>query len=102
MKRLPFLLWLIVIIGVTAFPLGAMPEVEVFGMDKLFHFFLFSVLILLLFFGFGKKSWKFLFLFIFFAAIDELCQYYVPGRFVSIYDLIFNLSGVGIAYWVLA
>jgi VanZ family protein len=102
MKRLPFFLWLIVVIGVTSFPLGAVPEVEIFGMDKLFHFFLFSVLILLLFFGFGKKSWKFLFLFILFAAIDELCQYYVPGRFVSIYDLIFNLSGVGIAYWVLA
>jgi len=102
MKRLPFFLWLIVVIGVTSFPLGAMPEVEVFGMDKLFHFFLFSVLILLLFFGFGKRSWRFLFFFVFFAAIDELYQYYVPGRFVSVYDLIFNLSGVGIAYWVLA
>jgi VanZ family protein len=102
MKRLPFFLWLIVIIGVTAFPLGAMPEVQVFGMDKFFHFFLFSVLILFLFFGFGKKNWWFLFFFIVFAVIDELCQYYVPGRFVNIYDLVFNVSGIGIAYWVLA
>ena len=102
MKRLPFFLWLIVIIGVTSFPLGAMPEVRVFGMDKLFHFFLFSVLILFLFFGFGKKNRWFLFFFILFAVIDELWQHYVPGRFVNIYDLISNVSGIGITYWVLA
>lgn len=102
MKYLPFILWLMVIIGVTSFPLRVVPPVEVFGLDKLLHFFLFSVLILFFFFGFGKKSWKFLFFFGLFAVIDELLQYYVPGRFVSIYDFIFNLSGVGIAYWVLA
>jgi VanZ family protein len=101
MKRLPFFVWLIVIIGVTSFPLSALPKVRTFGMDKLFHFFLFSVLILFFFFGFGKKSWRFLFLIVLFAVINEFFQYYVPGRIVSVYDFIFNLSGVGIAYWVL-
>ncbi len=101
MKYLPFFLWLVIIIGVTSFPLKVVPPVEVFGMDKLFHFFLFSVLILFFFFGFGKKSWKFLFFIALFAGLSELFQYYVPGRFVSIYDFVFNLSGVGIAYWVL-
>jgi VanZ family protein len=101
MKHLPFLLWLIAIIVLTSFPLKAIPEVQVFGMDKIFHFFLFSVLILFFFFGYGKKNWKFLFLIGFFAGICELYQYYVPGRCVSIYDFVFNLSGVGIAYWVL-
>ena len=101
MKRLPFFLWLIIIIGVTSFPLSAMPEVKVFGMDKLFHFFLFSVLILFFFFGFGKKNWRYLFFIVLFAGVNEFYQYYVPGRIVSLYDLVFNLSGVGIAYWVL-
>lgn len=101
MKYLPFFLWLIVVIGLTSFPLRTVPEVRVFGVDKLFHFFLFSVLVLFFFFGFNKKSWKILFFFILFAGINELYQYYVPGRDVNIFDFVFNLSGVGIAYWIL-
>ena len=101
MKYLPFFLWLIVIIGLTSFPLRGIPQVEIFGVDKLFHFFLFSVLILFFFLGFGKRSWKVLFFFCLFAGINEFSQYYVPGRDVNIYDFVFNLSGVGIAYWVL-
>ena len=101
MKRLPFFLWLAGIIGVTSLPLTVIPEVEVFGMDKLIHFFLFSVLVLFYFLGFANKNRSF-FLFIFlFAVLSELTQYYVPGRFVSVYDFAFNLSGLGIAYWVL-
>ncbi len=101
MKRLPFFLWLAGIIGVTSLPLTVIPEVEVFGMDKLIHFFLFSVLVLFYFLGFANKNRSF-FLFIFlFAVLSELTQYYVPGRFVSVYDFVFNLSGLGIAYWVL-
>lgn len=101
MKYLPFFLWIIIIIAVTSFPLKAIPEVEIFGMDKLFHFFLFSVLILFFFLGFGRKNWRFLYFMVFFAAICELYQYYIPGRFVSVYDFVFNLSGVGIAWWAL-
>ena len=101
MKYLPFFLWLMVVIGVTSFPLRTIPEVQVFGVDKLFHFFLFSVLILFFFLSFGKKNWKVLLFFGLFAGINEFCQYYVPGRDVNIYDFVFNLSGVGIAYWVL-
>lgn len=101
MKSIPFFLWLTVVFGVTSFPLKAIPPVEVFGIDKLFHFFLFSVLVLFFFFGFGKKNWRVLIFFSIFATINELFQYYVPGRFVSVYDLAFNLSGIGIAYWVL-
>ncbi len=102
MKRIPFFLWLVILIVSTSLPLSAIPEVDVFGLDKLSHFFLFSVLILFLFFGFGKKNWKFVIFVTLFAVLDEASQYYVPGRIVSIYDFIFNLSGVGIAYWVLS
>ena len=101
MKYIPFFLWLIIVIGVTSFPLKIVPQVEVFGIDKLFHFFLFSVLILFLFLGFGKKNWKILFFIALFAGLSELCQNYVPGRCMNIYDFLFNLSGVGITYWVL-
>lgn len=101
MKYLPFFLWLIVVIGLTSFPLKTIPEVSTFGVDKLFHFFLFSVLMLFYFLGFGKKSWKVLFFFGLFAAINEFSQYYIPGRDVNTYDLVFNFFGVGIAYWVL-
>lgn len=102
MKRIPFFLWLIILISATLLPLRSMPEIDVFGWDKLSHLFLFSVLMLFLFFGFGKKNWKFLFIIILFAAVDELSQYYIPGRIISIYDFVFNLSGVGFAYWVLS
>ena len=102
MKRLPFFLWLIVIIGATSFPLSVMPEVQVLGMDKLFHFFLFSVLVLFFFFGFEKKHWRFLFLVLLFAVANELFQHYIPGRCVSVYDFVFNLAGLGIAFWILS
>jgi len=101
-KRLPFFLWLTGIIGVTSFPLTVMPEVEVFGMDKLIHFFLFSVLVLFYFFGFADRKRSFLYLIVLFAILSELSQRYIPGRFVSPYDFVFNLSGLGIAYWVLS
>jgi len=102
MKRVPFFLWLIILISATLLPLRGIPEADVFALDKLSHLFLFSVLMVFLFFGFGKKNWKFLFIIILFAAIDELSQYYFPGRVISIYDFVFNLSGVGFAYWVLS
>ena len=102
MKRVPFFLWLIILILATTLPLKTIPEVDVFGLDKLSHLFLFSVLMLFLFFGFGKKNWKFLLVTILFAAINELSQYYIPGRIISLYDFVFNLSGVGLAYWVLS
>ena len=57
---------------------------------------------LFLFFGFGKKDWKFLVIIMVFAAIDELSQHYIPGRIISMYDFVFNLSGVGLAYWILS
>jgi VanZ family protein len=101
-KRLPFFLWLIGVIGVTSFPLNVIPEVKVFGMDKLVHFFLFSVLVLFYFLGFADKKRSFLYLIVLFAIISELSQHYVPGRFVSPYDFVFNLSGLGIAWWVLS
>lgn len=102
MRRLPFFLWLVGIIGVTSFPLTALPEVEILGMDKLIHFFLFSVLGLFYFLGFANKKRSFLLLVFLFAFINELSQYYVPGRFVSAYDFVCNLSGLGISYWVLS
>jgi len=100
-KRLPFFLWFIGIIGVTSFPLTAIPKVDILGMDKLIHFFLFSVLVLFYFLGFEDKRRSFLYLIVLFSILSELSQYYVPGRFVSAYDFVFNLSGLGIAYWVL-
>ena len=102
MKRFPFFLWFLVLISATLLPLSSIPKVDAFGLDKLSHFFLFSVLVLFFFLGFGEKNWKFLSFIILFAVIDELSQYYIPGRVISIYDFVFNLSGVGVAYWVLS
>jgi VanZ family protein len=101
MKRVPFLIWLVILILATSLPSDLVPEIRVFGVDKLIHIFLYSVLILFFFFGFGKRNWKFLLGVSIFAVINELCQYYIPGRVVSIYDIMFNLSGVGLAFWML-
>jgi VanZ family protein len=102
MKRIPFFIWLFILILSTSLPSKLIPEIRVLGVDKLFHMFLYSVLILLLFFGFGKKNRKFVVVFLLFAVINELWQYYIPGRVVNIYDALFNLSGVGLAFWVLS
>ncbi len=101
MKRIPFFIWLVILILSTSLPSKFIPEVRVFGVDKLFHLFFYSVLILFLFFGFGKKNRKFLIGVSIFAIINELSQYYIPGRIVNVYDVLFNLSGAGLAFWVL-
>jgi VanZ family protein len=101
MKRIPFFIWLIILILATSLPSKLIPEIRVFGVDKLIHIFLYSVLMLFFFLGFGKKNWKFLSGILLFAVINELWQYYIPGRIVSVYDIMFNIFGAGLAFWVL-
>lgn len=102
MKKIPFFLWLIFLIVVTFLPSTSIPQVKVGGIDKVSHLFLFAVLTLFIFFGFGERSWKILISIGIFAVLDEVLQYYVPGRVVNFYDLFFNLSGIGLAFWVLS
>ena len=101
MRRFTFLIWLVLLFVVMSIPIGAFPEVKTFGFDKLSHLFLYSVLTVFLFFAYGKRSWKFLFLIVLIAIIDELHQYYIPGRRMSFYDLGADLLGGGLTFWIL-
>lgn len=80
--------------GVTRLP---------FQIDKVAHlteFFILGFLIVRAFYyGTGKKDIKHAVLTavgiaIFFAGSDELYQIYVPGRFSSFYDFIFDIIGI--------
>lgn len=101
MKRWVFFIWLAILFIATSIPSGALPEVGVFGVDKLCHLFLYSVLTIFLFFSYGERNWKFFVLIALIALLDELHQYYIPGRCMSVYDLGADLLGGGVTFWVL-
>ncbi|MEO0293941.1 MAG: VanZ family protein [candidate division WOR-3 bacterium] len=93
MKKIPFLIWLLVIITVTSLPQKTfLPSNR--GLDKVFHFFLYSTLTLFFFLGFDKKSWKYLIFIVIFAGIDEIHQYLIGSRTPSFYDFLSNFSGI--------
>lgn len=101
MRRFAFVIWLILLFIATSIPTGGIPQVRVFGVDKIIHLFLYSVLTIFLFFSYGKRNWKFLFLVAIVALLDEVHQYYIPGRCMSIYDFGADMIGAGMTFWVL-
>ncbi|MEA1912991.1 MAG: VanZ family protein [candidate division WOR-3 bacterium] len=101
MRRFAFIIWLIILFITTSIPIDSLSRISLFGFDKLSHLFLYSVLTLFFFFDYGKKNWKFFPLIVLLSVVDEIHQYYIPGRTMSFYDLLFDLLGGGFTFWVL-
>ncbi|MBL1279989.1 MAG: VanZ family protein [Fluviicola sp.] len=74
-------------------------ETLVVGNDKISHFIAYSVLMLnvgLLTYSSRKKFIFGILLSILFGVMIEVAQHFVPGRFMSFYDVLANAAGVGI------
>src|SRR5690349_11411756 len=102
----PAIVWSIVVLVLTLLPGEKLPEVPVFGIDKIVHFFIFGLLMILTAFGLYKISRQagsienpilisFIYSTLFGIAI-EVIQQYVPNRSFSVYDIIANVIGVGL------
>ncbi|MDD2331141.1 MAG: VanZ family protein [Candidatus Cloacimonetes bacterium] len=99
-----FILWYLVIWGVSSIPSKSLVNIEKFSLDKIAHFSIYLVLGVL-FNRISKENklkpkWVFTgFLFLVASSMfEEYHQKWIPGRSVSIFDWLANLSGLTIAY----
>ncbi len=81
------------------------------GFDKMAHMFVYGILAATVLFAFGErqkkmKAWKVVLLTVVFCLLygisDEFHQSFVPGRFVSIYDVVADCVGAAMtcALWL--
>jgi VanZ family protein len=107
---LPAILWSITILILTLIPGDTLPDVPIFGIDKLVHFFIFGVLMIVSSYGIVRTSntkgtlSKLLVITslysISFGIMVEILQRFVPGRSFSIPDMVANSIGVGLGYLI--
>lgn len=100
-RWLPVYLWLAVIFTFSSIPNLNIPRFGFRKMDKVFHFGEYLILGFLLRRGFSARSPRIgLFTIltgILVAFLDELHQYYIPGRIPEVGDFFMNSAGILIA-----
>ena len=71
-------------------------SVNSFLVRKLAHFFLFFLLEMLVYFSIKSIKYSFIFVSLY-AILDEVHQYFVPGRSCELRDMIIDISGCVLA-----
>lgn len=71
-------------------------SVNSFLVRKLAHFFLFFLLEMLVYFSIRSIKYSFIFVSLY-AVLDEVHQYFVPGRSCELRDMIIDISGCVLA-----
>jgi len=97
---MPVIVYCIVIFVLSSLPITAeqLPGPYFKFKDLLLHSIEFFILSFLFLRAFAKEKWKMPFYFailftILYGALDELHQFFVPGRIMSFIDLVFNMIG---------
>jgi VanZ family protein len=99
------IVWALIIFVATMVPGKTIPNVPIFGIDKLVHFFIFSMLSFLWLYDLNKNiksslaSYYVILLSIGYGIFIEIIQRFIPGRSCSIYDIIANSIGVALGYY---
>lgn len=101
--HLPTLIWGIIIFVVSSIPSDKIPNIQIFGIDKLVHifaFFIFGFLIYRsIYFSIGNKlsftkiAIYVILIIVIVGVLDELYQGLIPGRSTDIYDLVADVIG---------
>ncbi len=104
--HLPLYVWMGVIFSVSSIPQAALPEVGITGIEIVGHVAEYCILGTLLVRAFQHSRFGNLALLkiltislvigIFYGATDELHQYFIPGRFMSLYDFLYDAVGLAI------
>ena len=106
----PLLVYWLILLGLTSYPTNSMPK---FGIgDKFEHLIAYLLLSILLYLTFhsqnkykklkGNPALFTIIVSFFYAIIDELHQYYIPGRYCDLLDLVSNFIGVLLAVTMVA
>lgn len=100
----PPLVWLLLIWTLSSLPGNHLPAPKIIGFDKLAHvgvYFMLGLLTnrMLRLLGISRKNFWWIYLILAAsAALDELHQYLIPQRSVSIWDFVANSAGLGMAF----
>jgi VanZ family protein len=103
----PAIVWSITAVALTLIPGEQIPNVPVFGIDKVVHICIFGLMMTLTAVGLYKSSLyvsirKPILIAVFyslaFGITIEFIQPYIPGRSFSLFDILANVIGVGLGY----
>lgn len=89
-------LLIVVLVGITYMSLTPL-DIVVVGNDKTGHLMAYLILMFnagLVFFNSTKQFVRAIVFCLIYGALLEVCQYFIPGRFMSGYDMVANASGV--------
>ena len=98
--KLPAVAYMAVIVGMSSIPGHDLPDLGLWSFDKVVHAIEFGLLGILLYraLRFPRPVWRpyllTLLIGIPFAALDEIHQLFVPGRFCDIYDFLMDVAGI--------
>jgi VanZ family protein len=96
------LLWLSAMWVVSSIPGQKLPSVKIISIDKVYHIMEYLVLAFLVNRscknrGLTRKTVSLIYILLLVNAIaDEMHQYLIPNRSVSVWDLLANMIGLGI------
>ncbi|MCX6640917.1 MAG: VanZ family protein [bacterium] len=105
----PLLIWLTAIFVMSSFHKTFIPQSKYISWDKVAHIIEFGILGYLTARAIYFSGVRFLYrsfvimtilLGVLYAASDEFHQYFVPGRFASVYDVMADGIGVAIGLWI--
>ncbi len=101
--HLPTLIWGIIIFVVSSIPSDKIPNIQIFGIDKLLHiltFFIFGIFIYRsIYFSKGTKlsftkiATYVILIIAIVGILDELYQGLIPGRSTDFFDLVADIIG---------
>jgi VanZ family protein len=105
----PAIVWSLTVVVLTLIPGEQIPNVPIFGIDKLVHVFIFGLMMTLTAAGLYKSSLytsikkPILIAVVYslgFGIIIEFIQPFIPGRSFSLFDILANVMGVALGYGV--
>lgn len=97
-----FWVWTVLLVTLTSVPQLKMPIEHVLNIDKLAHLGFYTIWAVLFILMFHPRMWntvrrRILLLSLWVPLLDELHQIPIPGRMFSVWDLLADLVGIGLA-----
>ncbi len=101
--HLPTLIWGIIIFVVSSIPSDKIPNIQIFGIDKLLHIFTFFIFGIFIYrsiyfskgtkLSFTKIATYVILIIAIVGILDELYQGLIPGRSTDFFDLVADIIG---------
>jgi len=107
--KIPAIVYSLIIFTLSSLPQEKVPAIEIWNFDKVLHLIEYTIYGIFLSLAFASAEHEkvarraiplSLLTGLLFAITDELHQYFVPGRFCSIYDWLADAIGIGLGIYL--